>query len=153
MYVPPVVLGLVILLLLVGLGFRRTIQEQIFSRKLDREIANLQADVDRVRAIKSQSEELEKKIQTLEDVLSKRNKNLEVLQELTSIIPAETYLTAYSMNREGTINISGIGPAPEALISQLESSPLLKDVKQKGTSYVDPSSGKIRFTFEFKLEK
>jgi Tfp pilus assembly protein PilN len=152
-YVPAVLLGLIIILLLAGLGFRRTIQEQILSRKLDRETASLQADVDRVRTIRSQSEELEKKIQTIEDVLSRRNKNLEVLQELTSIIPAETYLTAYSMNREGAINISGIGPAPEALISQLESSLLLKDVKQKGTSYVDPSTGKIRFTFEFKLEK
>lgn len=152
-YVPTVILGLVILLLLAGLGFRRTIQEQILSRKLDKEIESLQANVDRVRTIKDQSEELEKKIQTLEDVLGKRNRNLEVLQELTSIIPPETYLTAYSMNREGTINISGIGPAPEALISQLESSSLLKDVKQKGTSYVDPSTKKIRFTFEFKLEK
>jgi Tfp pilus assembly protein PilN len=152
-YVPTILLGLMILLLLAGLGFRQMIQEQILSRKLDKEIASLQADVDRVRSIKSQSEELEKRIQTLEDVLGKRNKNLEVLQELTSIIPPETYLSAYSMNRDGAINISGIGPAPEALISQLESSPLLKDVKQKGTSYVDPSTGKIRFTFEFKLEK
>jgi Tfp pilus assembly protein PilN len=152
-YVPAILLGLIILLLLAGLGFRRTIQEQVLSRKLDREIASLQANVDRVRAIKSQSEDLQKKIQTMEDVLNKRNKNLEVLRELTSIIPQDTYLTAYSMNREGTISISGIGPAPEALISQLEGSPLLKDVKQKGTSYVDPSTGKIRFTFEIKLER
>jgi hypothetical protein len=57
------------------------------------------------------------------------------------------------MNREGAIRISGIGPAPEALVSQLESSPLLKEVKQSGNSYVDPSTQKIRFTFELKLEK
>jgi len=152
-YVPAVILGLIILLLLAGLGFRRMIQEQMLSRKLDREIENLQANVDRVKAIKSQSEDLEKKIQILEDVLSRQNKNLEVLRELTSIIPPETYLTAYSMNREGAIRISGIGPAPEALVSQLESSPLLKEVKQSGNSYVDPSTQKIRFTFELKLEK
>jgi Tfp pilus assembly protein PilN len=152
-YVPTIILGLIIIVLLAGLGFRRVIQEQILSRKLDEAINSLQTDVDRVRSIKLQSEELEKRTQTVEDILGKQNKNLEVLQELTSLIPPETYLTAYSMNRDGTINISGIGPAPEALISQLESSSLLKDVKQKGTSYVDPSTQKIRFTFEFKLEK
>jgi hypothetical protein len=78
--------------------------------------------------------------------------NLEVLRELTAILPSDTFLTVYQ-NTEGTINISGSSSSAEKLIPQLENSPLLKEVTQRGTVFRDVQTGKYRFTFEMKLER
>ena len=78
--------------------------------------------------------------------------NLELLQELTAQLPADTYLTVYQ-NRDGVIQLSGLSTSAPDLIPKLEKSALLKDVVQRGTVFRDVQTGKDRFNFEAKLER
>ena len=78
--------------------------------------------------------------------------NLEILRELTTILPPDTYLNTYS-NRDGSIQIGGFSGSPYDLMPKLEKSPLLKDVVQRGSILRDTQTGKDRFSFEMKLEK
>ena len=78
--------------------------------------------------------------------------NLEVLQELTAILPPDTFLTVYN-NRNGSIQLAGSSSSAPDLIPQLEKSALLKDVVQRGTIFKDAQTGKDRFNFEAKLER
>lgn len=151
-YVPTVVLGLAVAGLLVGLATHRVFQERILVRELDRQIAALQPQVDRVLRVRAEAEALEKKIAYLEGLLRRRDMNLEILQELTAILPADTYLRIYR-NQDCTISLQGVSASPEALIPALERSPLLMNVTQKGATYKDPQSGKDNFNFDAKCER
>jgi general secretion pathway protein L len=151
-YVPAILLGLTIIVLLLGIGFHRTIQNRGLVRKLDEEINARGAAVARVQSIRDQANELEKRIQSVEKLLGQNDMNLEILRELTAILPSDTYLNTYSY-RDGAIRIAGLSGSSSDLISKLEDSPLLKDVETRGPVVKDPRSDRDRFTFEAQLEK
>jgi len=151
-YVPAAILGLIILALLGALGFHRMAQNQALIGKLDRELSALKTPVERVQAYRRESEDLEKRAKSIEELLSKKDMNLEVLKELTTILPADTYLTTYRY-QDGNISIGGRSGSVSDLLPKLEKSPLLKDVVTKGTVYRDNQSGKEVFNFEAKLER
>jgi Tfp pilus assembly protein PilN len=151
-YVPAIVLGVAIVGLLAGLGMRQIIQDRILLRKLDDEIQALKPRMERVQAIRGQAQDLEKRIGFIEGLLHNRDMNLEVLQELTTILPSDTFLNSYQ-NDQGSIQISGSSSSAPDLIPKLENSRLLRDVVQRGTIFKDAQSGKDRFTFEAKLER
>jgi Tfp pilus assembly protein PilN len=151
-YVPAAILGTIIIVLLIALGFRQMIQDRDLSRELDSQIQALKAPVERVQNIRNQAEAMEKKIREVEGLLKKRDMNLEVLQELTNRLPADTFLSTYTY-RDGTILINGSSASAPDLIPNLEKSPILKDVVQKGPIFKDPQTGKDRFSFEAKLER
>jgi Tfp pilus assembly protein PilN len=151
-YVPAVLLSLAILALLTALGVHRIVQDRKLIRQLDREIQSLKAPVERVQNFRTETEAMEKKLQTVEDLLRNRDMNLEIIKELTAKLPPDTYLNSYS-NRDGTIQIGGLSGAAYDLIPQLEKSPLLKDVVQRGSINKETQSGKDRFSFEMKLER
>jgi Tfp pilus assembly protein PilN len=151
-YVTVAILGLAILGLLAALGFRQMIQERILVQKLDQEIQALKGPSDRVQAIRAESEALEKRITFIEELLGKRDMNLEVIRELTAIMPPDTFLSVYN-NRSGSIQLAGSSSSAPDLIPLLEKSALLKDVVQRGTIFKDAQTGKDRFNFEAKLER
>lgn len=151
-YIPAVLLGLAILVLSLCIGFHRTIQNRALIRKLDEKIEELKEPVARVVSYRTQAEELEKRIQSTEGLLGRRDMNLEILQELTAILPSDTYLNTYNY-RDGSVRIAGFSGSSSDVISKLEDSPLLKDVTTRGPISKDPRTGKDRFTFEAQLEK
>ncbi|HTY60722.1 MAG TPA: pilus assembly protein PilM [Acidobacteriota bacterium] len=151
-YVPAAILGLAIVALLLGLGFHRTIQNRILLRNLDQQILALKGPVERAQSFRSQADAMGKRIQSVEELLRSKDMNLEILREITSILPPDTYLNTYS-NRDGIIQIGGYSGAPYELIPKLEKSPLLKDVVQRGSILRDTQTGKDHFIFEMKLEK
>ncbi len=151
-YVPAAILGLAVLALAAALGIQRTYQNQILIRKLDQEIQSLKGPVERVQSLRSQAEAMEKRVGAFEDRMRNKDLNLEVLRELTTVLPPDTYLMTYTY-REGNIQIAGVSASAPNLIALLEKSPLLKDVTQKGGIFKDPQTGKDRFSFEARLER
>ena len=77
---------------------------------------------------------------------------MEILKELTLILPNDTFLQNYT-NRDGIIQLVGLSGSSSDLNIKLEKSPLLKDVVQKGIISKDSMTGKDHFTFEAKEEK
>ncbi len=151
-YIPAAILGLVIIGLLCALAYRGTVQNRALASELDRQIQILKKPVERVQAYRTQSDVLNKKIKSMEELLGGRDMNLEILRELTTILPNDTYLQSYRCV-DGLLTISGFSSSASDLIPKLEKSPLLKDVVAKGVIYKDASVGKERFTFEARLEK
>jgi general secretion pathway protein L len=135
-----------------ALGVQRTVQERTLVRQLEQEIATLQPRVSQVQAVKAQGDAVEKQVRFLEGLMCQRDMNLEVLQELTTVLPPDTFLNFYT-NREGTIQISGSSGSAPDLIPKLEKSALLQNVIQRGTVFKDAQTGKDRFNFEARLER
>ena len=151
-YITAAVLGLVILLLLAGMLFHRQVQDRRSLQELDREISSLKAPVARVQELRRQTEEREKEINTIEDLYRKKDAALEVLQELTIIIPDDTYLNNF-LYRDGSISIAGLSDSATELIPILENSPLLHNVVQRGNIFRNAQTGKDQFSIEAELEE
>jgi Tfp pilus assembly protein PilN len=151
-YVPSIIFGLVIIFLLAGLWLRPIFQEKNLAMKLDQETLSLKPRVERVQAVRSQAKALQQRIDFLEGLLHKRDMNLEILQELTTLLPSDTFLYVYQ-NRDGGLQLNGASPSAPDLIPKLDASPLLKDVVQRGTIFRDQQTGKDRFIFEAKVER
>jgi Tfp pilus assembly protein PilN len=151
-YVPSIILGVVVLGLIGGFAFRPMIQEQIMVRRLDAELAGLKGQVEHARTLKSEVDSLEKKVKFLEELVRPCDMNLELLQELTVLMPQDTFLSLYA-NRSGTIQLTGSSSSVPDLQQKLEKSPLMKDVQQRGTVFKDAQTGKDRFNLEAKLER
>ncbi len=150
-YIPAVISGLAIIALLIALSFHRMVQERILIRQLDQEIESLKITVEKVQAIRNEADAVEKRILSIRELIEKRDRNLEILRELTTILPSDTFLTVYSY-RDGTVQLNGSSGSAPDLIPMLEKSPLLKDVVMKGPMFKDAQTGKDRFNFEAKLE-
>ncbi len=151
-YVPTVIFGLAVLVFLTGLGLRQVIQQRILLRKLDAEILALKDRVAKVQSVRAESEAVENKVRNIEGMLRQRDLNLEILQELTTILPQDTFLNVY-MNQRGSIQLSGSSSNAPDLIPKLEQSPLLQNVIQRGTVFKDAQTGKDRFNFDAKVER
>ncbi|HSW39440.1 MAG TPA: pilus assembly protein PilM [Acidobacteriota bacterium] len=151
-YVPTIFLAAIILVLLAGLGLHHMIQNRNLVGELEREIQSLSEPVKKVQDLQAEAGELETKVKLIEQLLHNDDRNLEVLQELTEILPADTFLRNYS-NRDGTIQLMGLSGSSSDLIPMLEQSSYLKDVVQRGTIARDAQTGRDRFQFEAKLEE
>jgi Tfp pilus assembly protein PilN len=151
-YVPSIVLGVAIIGLLGALYVMPVIQDRTFLRQLDQEIASLKPRVEMVQKLQKEVEATEKQVIFLEGLLRNRDMNLEILQELTTIFPADTYLIQFQ-NQEGSITMNGLSPSAEQLIPKLEKSPLLKEVTPRGGTIIDPQTRKDRFNFAAKVER
>ncbi|MDR1727341.1 MAG: PilN domain-containing protein [Acidobacteriota bacterium] len=145
-------LGGLALLLLAGLGVRETVQNRALLSRLKEENKKLDAPVRQVRALESKERALATEEKVLEGLVNDRDRNLDILKELTTIFPEDTFLTNYS-NKNGVIQLVGQSGSSSDLIPQLEKSPLLKDVVQKGGIFKDQATGRDRFTFEARMEK
>jgi Tfp pilus assembly PilM family ATPase/Tfp pilus assembly protein PilN len=151
-YATAAALGLIIIALLAGLLLHGRIQSRKMVEKLDNEIIQNKPKVDRVLELRTETEALANKIEYIEGLYRKQDRNLEVLEELTQILPSDTYLNSY-VYRDGKVSIGGYSNSASDLILMLESSPLFKDVGQKGTTTRDQRTGKERFQIEATLEE
>jgi len=151
-YAAAAALGLIIIALLAGLFFHQQFQSRKLVEKLDNEIILNKPKVDRVLKLRTETEELAKKIDFIEGIYRKQDRNLEILEELTQILPSDTYLTNYN-NRDGKVTIRGQSNSASDLAQILEISPLFKNVGLRGNISPDQRTGKENFQLEATLEE
>lgn len=153
-YIPTIILGLCLVIILAGFGFRQMFQQKDLIGKLDQEIQALDASTNRVRKLRTEMVDLEKRVSSVEGILTKRDQNLEILRALTGLLPGDTYLTLFR-NQDCTITMQGQSPPASSsdLISKIEQSPLLKDVVTTTATFKNMQTGKDIFTYSAKCEK
>ncbi|MGA2261879.1 MAG: pilus assembly protein PilM [Acidobacteriota bacterium] len=153
-YIPTIILGLAIAGMIAGLGFHQMVQQRILIRNLDEEKKSLDEPTNHARDLQAQLQALDKRVSSLETLLSQRDQNLEILRELTGILPSDTYLTLYH-NTDCTIMLQGQSPPSSSsdLIPKIEKSPLLKDARTQSATFKNMQTGKDVFTLQAKCEK
>jgi ankyrin repeat protein len=110
-------------------------------------IHSIEGEIPAASASSIQAEALEARIASIEDILCQKDGDLEILNELTQVLPRDTYLNTY-INRNGTIQLVGQSGSPEDLIWKLDRSPFFNDVVFKATG-----GHNGYFNIEAKLEK
>ena len=115
---------------------------------LERELAGLSVQVDEI--IKNK-EEIKASLSRLKEVEKIQDINpLDVLKEVTVLLPEHTWLTDFQQKGE-KIEVGGISESATSLISILESSPLFKDVSFS-SPVIKNKEGTERFRMKIYIE-
>lgn len=142
--------SLIVLLLLVLFSFAISFfaKERFYLAELTERVNALKGRVEKIEQMKDEVATIEQTINAVEKVKGEEISKLEILKELTQIIPEEMWLTRFSYSEkkgERSIDLSGFANAASELIPILEESPLFENVKFKSSIVKDRSTDKEKF--------
>ena len=120
--------GLLLLTLVAGLawGGGHLVRQRLLIDRLDEQLTRLRAEAETIEQTRTELAELEKKIDAV-NALHGGAPLLDILQELTTIIPSTAWLRTFNYTN-GKIQLDGFADSATALIPLLEESPLFEDV-------------------------
>lgn len=95
---------------------------------LDAELARLRTEVSKIEAIQSETRAMEKNMADLLSLRPGKIFALEILTELSAVIPPDAYLTDLKLTGD-KVQIYGVAASATELIGLLENSPLFKNVE------------------------
>jgi Tfp pilus assembly protein PilN len=126
-------------------GNYRTLQQ------IEGEVARLKEEKTVVEVLSRQVGERRARLDFIRENVSGRTSQLELLRELTGIIPDDTYLTDYNF-RDGKLEISGLSPSASKLIPLLEASPYFEEASF-ASAIISQGQELERFKIRLKLEE
>jgi hypothetical protein len=124
-WVPTAAFALVALLLAAGLALLPGYQKDRTLRSLQAQIKQVQPQADRVAQIDKQIAEARRRIQLLDDIHRHTKSDIDVLAELTRLLPPPTWLSGTEINPHQVV-ISGETNQAEPLLRVLDASPLFE---------------------------
>lgn len=145
-----VALGLLALALMYAVMWQSiTIREQQIAEYQER-IADVRSEALQVAELKKRLTDAREAATFLRGKRDEAPALVEVLNEVTRILPDDTYLQRLQL-RENELQLTGQAPESSELIRLLEASPLLATPSPRGSIPRDPQTGKERFTIEAML--
>ena len=140
-----------IVLLLLGLSSYTIsffVKERFYLAELTGRVNALKGSVNKIEQMKEDIAEIENTIGSVEKIKVNEISKLDLLKELTEIIPEEMWLTRFSYTEkkeEREIDLSGFANAASEIIPILEESEFFEDVKFKSSIVKDKSTDKEKF--------
>lgn len=126
------------------------VRKQMIVSSLDAEIERYKADVREVVKIQSRLDETESRIDYLNTLQKKATPVLDVLAELTRLIPKSTWINDFYIS-ENSIQIRGSAESASDLVPLIEGSPMFKDTVFLST-ITKSRDGMEQFHMGFKIE-
>ena len=114
------------------------------------ELSLMQEDINQVRKLQSQYKAIKKDVEFINAQTSHSMKTLDLLNELSKIIPDNTFLSRLVLE-QGVVRIRGNSDAASNLISVIDASEQFADVRFVAPVTQNSKTGKESFTVEFRL--
>lgn len=142
----------IVAVILAGLawGGSHMIRQRLILKQLNADMKRLASDVADIDRIHRNFEELEERRGYLNTLRQGRVSGLDVLRELTQVIPETAWVRDFTFSEKG-MQINGYADSASELIPLLEASPLFKDVGFLSTISKDKKYDKERFKIGFKV--
>lgn len=149
-WVPTIVL--LVLLAVLGLGFSyyQEYENRRLLTKLDAEIAKVQPRVLQVSTLQKQIEEKGKRLGYLVDIAGYPQQDLDVIRELTRILPGTAFVARLDITRSDVALAGEVDQSME-LLRMLDNSPLFRDSEFTSTPSRSPN-GKELFQIRTRRE-
>jgi len=125
---PIYALGATAGLLALALASHAWIERVFYSRTLDRALRNLEVRAQEVRSQNQETSALETRAAVLENIRAGNWQRLQMLQELTKLLPNGTWLQELHIS-EDTVEINGNSDHAAELVPPLENSPYFTQVE------------------------
>ena len=123
--IPSAIAGAVVLALVIALAAFPGYENRKYIRSLDAEIAKVQPLAKRAEAIDRKTDATRKKAQQLDDFRHRAKSDMDVLQEVTRIMPPSTWLNLLEVNRS-QVNLAGETDQAAPLLKTIDASPLFE---------------------------
>jgi Tfp pilus assembly protein PilN len=120
-------------------------------KKVNARIERIQATASELLQTKKELEAIEDKRLLLLNFQKKRNRHIEIIRHLSSILPKDAWLTSFSSDEKGTVEIQGRARRTASIISPLEKSEMFKDVEL--SSPITVRGNVERFAIRMEIEK
>jgi len=146
------VLLLIGLLLLLGLYWITPIDiEKKKLANLENQIAQKKVQIKKVEAVKKEIETVRSELGIIHDFKHTRALTLDLLREITRIVPANAWLTRIRIT-EAQVSLEGYAPSATVLVPKLEESRYFKKVEFAAPTFRDPKQNLDRFQVKMELE-
>ncbi len=151
----PKLLTIVLLLVLLGLWVLYLIAPLKIEEKrlaeIDRQIASRKEEVKKVEALKKETQAIEAEIAKINAFKEKRRMSLDILKELTAILPKSAWLSRVRIT-ETNVELEGYATSATGLLSKVEASPLFRKVEFSSPTFRDTRMNADRFNVKMEIE-
>jgi general secretion pathway protein L len=135
--------------MLLGLYGANTIRHQWELRRLKENVDALRPQIEEVHRINRELNQLKAEAGAVEAMTARDPSALQMLRELTLVIPSSAWLTETGFTGSELI-IGGYAQSSQELIGLLEESPLFANIEFRGT--ITKREGKERFKIAAQIE-
>jgi Tfp pilus assembly protein PilN len=118
---------------------------------IDKQITQKKGEVKKVEALKKEIDAVTKERNIISDFKNSRQMSIDLLKELTVLIPKDAWLTRVRVS-EKQVNIEGYAPSATVLVPKLEASPYFEKVEFSSPTYRDPKLNQDRFQIKMEIE-
>jgi Tfp pilus assembly protein PilN len=119
--------------------------------EIDRQIMLRKEDVRKVETLKKEIDSLNDEISTINNFKENKPKALNILKELTAILPKTTWLTRVRIT-ESTVDIEGYSSSASLLLPKLEASTSFKKAEFSSPTFRDARMNADRFNIKMEIE-
>jgi Tfp pilus assembly protein PilN len=150
----PLFLTIVLLALIFLIGMFYFIAPVVIGQKtveeIDREITTLKPEMKKVEALKKEADTLLAEVATINNFKKQTASSLNVLKEMTSILPAKTWLTHLRI-ADPAVEIDGFASSAAEIIPRLENSKYFQKVEFASPTFRDSKKNTDRFVIKMEL--
>lgn len=151
----PMALTIVLVSVLTALGLFWLVSPLRIAEKrveiIDREIAVRRDEVKKIEALKKDLDGVEKEIAAIETFKTSRPVTLNLLKEMTRVLPANTWLSRIRFT-ESTVEIEGYAASATEILPKLEASGYFKKVEFASPTSRDVRLNADRFIIKMEIE-
>jgi Tfp pilus assembly protein PilN len=148
-HLPTYALASLVVLLTLALGARGPLQDWLYSQHLEREMEALRPRLQQLETTQASAETARERLQLLAGVRQSATLPLEVLHELTRILPEEVWLQQLAYEGD-TVTLTGFAPAASGLLQTLAASPYFENPQFRAAISRTPD-GKEAFAIGVRL--
>jgi general secretion pathway protein L len=151
----PITLSVILLLAIAGMWFFYIISPlEIEGKRLqeiDKQISLRRDEVKKTEALKKDIEKISKEISTINNFKQNRPMALNILKEVTTILPKNTWLSRMRII-ETEVHLEGYAISATGLLSKLESSQYFKKAEFASPTFRDSRINADRFNIKMEIE-
>ncbi len=146
-----IVLGILILAMWVLYFIAPLKIEEQRLQGIDRQIMLRKEEVKKVEALQKEVESQDKEIVTIKDFKENRPMALNILKDLTSVLPKNTWLSRVRITQT-TVELEGYASSATGLLPKLEASPYFKKAEFSSPTFRDTRMNADRFNIKMEIE-
>jgi len=152
---PPVVLSILLLLAIIAMGMFYIISpvnvEEKRLQEIDRQIMLRKDEVGKIEKLQKEIDSVQQDISTIDSFKYNKPMSLNILKELTTIIPKTTWLSRVRIT-ETTVEIEGYTTSVTGILSKLEASKYFKKAEFASPTFKDVRMKADRFNIKMEIE-
>jgi Tfp pilus assembly protein PilN len=138
------------IILLLALGLRKPIQQEMFSRRLQQEVRRLEPEVRKIKQVEAEIDTYQKRAEVLTNFKTSTAANVGALNELSKLLPKHSWITSFAL-KEQVVEIIGMSDEASRLLQTLDDSPRFRNAEFTAPITRD-SVGKEVFRIRMRVE-